>query len=370
MKQFSLFFFLLCIFFASCRNLETISASTEVPTDIPIKSNLMDSAKEMQVIPQEYVQKIGEYPKLISPDGEKIALKFPVMDVNEQSSFVLPVLSTNEKGAVDNIKIQLDRVSTLYSFDSWSPDSTAFAGIYYDAKKFNGAETCCGEAIAITNIDNGMAQTFIYSWGWNGAAFVSWSGNSSKLSVTFPIEHNTLIIDRYGNLLRTLYTGERAFFWAGNLLYYTARKGDQIELHTLDLDTQKSNLIFANLGGLYYIAHNEKLSEILLTVVERISKQSGTFSTVNRFYILDINNQSIEKIETSNSKEMSVYPWASSPSQDYVAMKGDDGSLWIFDWPTHKFKDYGQIKELFGWYAKIDGFLVSSLDGKQKIIVP
>jgi hypothetical protein len=373
MKKYLPFLLSLCILVSGCSNSKAIptaiAASTEIPVTHPASStNLVESAKETQIIPQEYLSELGKYPNLISLGGKKIALKFPVMEVNKRSSFVLPVLSTNEKMAVNNLEIQLDRAATLYYFDSWSPDSTAFAGIYYDAKKFNGAETCCGEAIAITSIDSGKAQTFTYSWGWNEAAIVSWSTDGSKVSVTFVLEHNTLIIDRHGNLLQTLNAGEKAFFWYGDLLYYTVRKEDKEELHAINLNTQESQLLLSDLGNLYYVAHNKDSSEIFLT--ERVRKQSNTDLPISKFYIFNIEGKSIENIETPNRKEVLVFPWASSPMQDYVAMVGYDGSLWILNWSTHKLKEYGQIKNLLGWYTNIGGFLVTTLDGKQKIIIP
>jgi hypothetical protein len=360
---------LACTVFYGCSNLESTRTATVIKatTSAPILS-LVDTAETVQILPQEYVNELGKYPKLISPNGEKIAIKFPIMEVNKQTFLVFPIISINAKNAATNNKIQLDRTSTLYSFDSWSPDNTAFAGIFYDVKKFNGAETCCGEAIAVTNIVDEKAQTFIYSWNWNEASIISWSNDSSKIGITFPFEHNAMIIDRYGNLIKTLNSGEKIFFWSENLLYFTAKKGGKVELHTLDWNTQKSDLVLDDLNNLYYVAHNDELGQILLT--ERIRKQNDTLSIMNNFYVLDTSSRAIEKIATPNSKETSVFPWVSSLSQDYVALKGEDNSLWIFDWSIHKLKDYGQIKDLFGWFENANGFLITSLNGEQKIIKP
>lgn len=354
----------------------TISTTTETPTSIPVMESEISSvaaAKIVEILPEEYVELLGQYPLLISPDGEKVALKFPVFEINEQTWLSVPMISLTSTSKADSLDIQLDRTHTYYYFYSWAPDSTGFVGGFYDADKFSGGDYCCGEAIAITNLIEGEAKTSIYSWKWNYANRILWSDDSSMLSVTFfNDEYNTLIIDRHGKLIRTLNTGEKAAFWSKNILYYTTQSVGKVELRSLDLNTQESRLIIDDFGKFYYVAQNEKLNEILLTEVK--SKEGNGYWAKNFFYALDLNTGTIKEIITPNTSMNRINAWRPSPSQDYVALNNtvyqEKDRLWILDWKTYEIKDYGEIEHLFGWYENIDGFLITSLDGKQRIIKP
>jgi hypothetical protein len=384
MKQVFIFLILLSAISSSCNTPKFNTTPTDIPT-VTTKptdtftpttvTSLVDTAETVKLLPEEYINELGIRFHLISPDGEKIALKFPVQEqeINEQALTFVPVMSITNKELVNNYEIQLDRTHTYYYFDTWSPDSTAFVGSFFNADKLSGSELCCGEGIAITNIIDRKAQTSIYSWDWNYANRILWSNDSSMLSVTFfPDEYTTLIIDRYGELMKTLSAGEKAAFWSKNILYYTTKNGNQTELRALDFDTQETISILDDFRNIYYIAQNEKLGEVLLA--ETINQENNIYSATKNFYILDINSKTIKQIDTPSPNIIWAYPSTSSLSQEYVALSvsstWEESYLWLFDWKTYGFKEYGRIKDLFGWYENIDGFLITSLDGKQRIIKP
>ena len=382
MKKVFFFLVLLSISSYSCSSTKSIATHTAIPTatqiPIPISpalptKSLVDTRKVVEILPDEYIDQLGDYPFLISPDGRKIALKFPTFDKNELGLLSVDILPLHSDEGKKIVEIQLDRASTYYYMNSWAPDSTGFVGGFFDADKLSGSEFCCGEAVAITNFINGEARTSIYSWDWNSANRILWSNDSSMLSITFfADEYKTLIIDRYGTLIRALEKGENAAFWSRNILYYTIQKEDKVELRSLDFDTQESKLVVNNFGKMYFVGENKKLSQVLLT--ETISKEDDTYSPINIFYILDLNTNIIQEIITPNVKIAQANSWASSPSQEFIALKvyvdWKEDRLWIFNWKTYEIKDYGQIRDLFGWYKNTNGFLVTSMDNEQKIIKP
>jgi len=377
MKRFSLLI-LLSIALSGCSSPQpfttpisfpiTATKSFITPTTTAISP--VDNAEIIEFLPNKYVELLGDYPSLISPNGKEIALELPSLEINEQASTLMPLIPIKNKEFANNLEIQLDRAHTYYYFDSWSPDSTAFVGVFYDADKFSGGDFCCGEAITITNLQEGKAKTSIYSWDWNFATSIRWSNDSSMVSVNFSTDkYPTLVIDRYGKLITTLSTGEKAAFWSRDILYYTIQKEGKVELQSVDFDTHESNLVIDDIGEKHFVAQNEKSNEILLTeVIGDIN------SATNIFYILDLDTKTITEITNPNVSTARAWHWASSPSHEFVAIsvyaKWEENNLRIFDWKKHEIMDYGRIKHLYGWYENINGFLVTSLDGKQKIIKP
>jgi hypothetical protein len=372
-KYILLFLILSSILVFSCSNSESapiVTASLEaiqVPVAIitPTALSRVEQSETVEILPKEHIDQLGLYPFLISPDGKKIALDIPFFHINEQASLLIHLYPLISNESVNIIEVQLDRASTYYYVDSWSPDSTAFAGGFYDASLYSGGEWCCGEGIAITDVTNGKAQTSIYSWNWNYANRISWSDDSSMLSIDFYTDkYDTVIVDRQGALVKTLNKGEKTAFWLGNILYFTAKKDDKIELRSWDFDTQESNLISDDFGYKSFIAKHKETNEVLLKDDHANPK----------FYILDLNKKSSSKIASPNPEITWAYPTMSSPSEEYVAlrvtMEWEENSLWIYDWTMHEFEEYGRINDLFGWYENIDGFLVTSLEGNQKIIRP
>ena len=290
------------------------------------------------------------------------------MPYKEQDVFTLQILNTRNDTQVENIEIQLDIPFTFYYVTDWAPDEKSFAAIFYDHNYFNGSETCCGEAIAITSLDGEKAETHIYHWGWNHSSQLTWSEDSSMLSVSFSGDHTPLIFTKSGELIETFPQTTNPLFWSGNDLYITEHKGEKLQLRLYDFDSQRSNLIFDDVKGTRYVSYNSIRNQILLT--EYTPTQGSRFTKPNRFHIIDMNTVTTREISLPQSNEMLSYHWSTSPSQDFVAFQGIGGSLWMFNWNTYSFEYYGQIKDLFGWYENTDGFLVTSLDGQQKIIKP
>ena len=376
MKHTSLLAISLLFILSACSSLQPIPTftptivslptSVHTPTIPPVPTiSTVDAATSVQFFPQVYTEDIISH-SLISPSGEKIILDHSYvngMPYKEKSSFTLPIFGTGNDPQVRNVEIQLDIPSTFYYVKAWAPDEKAFAAIFYDYKYFNGSETCCGEAIAITNLEGEKAETYTYHWGWNHSSQLTWSEDSSMLSVNFSGDYTPLIFNKSGELVKTFPQTTTPLFWSKNNLYFTEKKDDKIQLRWYDFDTQTSNLIADDVKGATYVSHNNMQGQILFTEYT----PTGGFSAENKFYVTTFSSGFSKGLLPIN---LLTYRWTTSPTQDFVAFQGRDGSLWILTWGTWKFQYYGQIKNLFGWYKNTDGFLVTSLDGKQKIIKP
>lgn len=342
--------------------------STRTPIIFPTPTvNAVDAAKPVQFFPQGYPEDIISR-SLISPSGERIILDTNYnngMPYKTQTSFTLPIFSTGSDPQMRNVEIHLDIPSTFYFVTDWAPNEKAFAATFYDYKYFNGSETCCGEAIAITNLEGERAETYTYHWGWNHSSKLAWSEDSSMLSVSFSGDHTPLIFNKSGELVKTFPQTTAPLFWLKNRLYFTEKKDDKTELRWYDFDTQTSNLIADDVKGTTYVSHSNVEGQILFT--EYIPTEGDGFSMENKFYVTTFMSGASKGPLPIN---LLSYRWTTSPAQDFVAFQGTDGSLWILTWSTWKLQYYGQIKDLLGWYKNTDGFLVTSLDGQQKIIKP
>lgn len=370
-----LIFILVLIFSSGCGNLSSATTPSVAPTTFASTStttlSLVDAAKPVQIIPQTYIEDISLQPELISPSGKEIIVDNNLvngMPYKAQNIFTLPITTIDGEIQARNVKIQLDIPSTIYFVKAWAPDEKAFAAIFYDKEYFNGSETCCGEAIAITDLNDGNAKTFTYHWGWNHTSQLMWSEDSSKLSVDFSGDYTPLVFDKNGELIKTFPQNSSLLFWSENRLFYTEKKNGNVRLFEYNFGSQESNLILDNVTGSKHVSHNNESSQILLT--EYVTGHGDKYSKINEFYVIDTNAKSAEKISLPKSTEILSYRWATSVSQDFVALKGMDNSLWIFNWNNHTFNYYGRIKDLLGWFKNTDGFLIYSLDGKQKIIKP
>lgn len=375
MKQKLLILILISILSFGCSNLRSIRTSSTDLTTIPSTStptlSLVDAAKSVQLFPQTYIEDITSYPKWISPSGEKIIIDNDLvngMHYREKDLFTVSILETGTKPQLNDVEVQLDIPSTIYFIQSWATDEKAFAAIYYDVKYFNGSETCCGEAIAITNLNDENATTFTYHWGWNHTSQLIWSEDSSKVSVDFLGDHTPLVFNRNGELIKTFPQSSSPLFWSKDILYLIEKKDEVIQLNTYDFNSQESNLIMDDIIGYRYISHNRQKNQILVT--KYVSAQIDTYEQINKFYVVDINQKSVEEVFLPETREVWSFHSAVSPKQDFVALKGKDKSMWIFNWNTYTFKYYGQIEDLFGWYKNTDGFLVTSLNNEQKIVKP
>jgi hypothetical protein len=365
MKNIFLFLILSSLFSSSCSNLDL----TAIPTPIP---SSVDTGNSVQIIPQVYyMEEIGLHPELLSPSGEEIIVDNNLvngMPYKAQNFFTLSVTKIDGKTQARNVKIQLDIPSTIYSVKAWAPDEKAFAAIFYDKEYFNGSETCCGEAIAITNLSGEDAKTFTYHWRWNHTSQLMWSEDSSKLSVDFSGDYTPLVFNKNGELIKTLPQNSSPLFWSKDILYFVEKQVEDVQLHAYDFNSQESNLIMNNIMGYRYISYNNQKNQILLT--KYIPAQSDTYEQINKFYIIDLKQKSVEEVILPEAKEVWSVRWVASPNQDFVALKGMDKNLWIFNWNTYMFQNYGQIKDLFGWYKNTNGFLVTSVNGEQKILEP
>lgn len=368
MKRLITLSILVLIYSSSCISVPVIITQTAIPTKKTIPSHtstptrfLVDSAEVVELLPQEYVDELYIRSNLIAPDGEKISLKFPREIINEEPLTQIQLFSTENKKIMNDFEIILDRAPTFYYFDSWSPDSMSFVGGYYNIDRYSGSELCCGEAIAITNLSKNMPQTFLYSWEWIEGTHINWSSDSSKLSLSFPHQNKILIVDSFGNLLETINQKGNVVFWSKNNLYFTSTSDGKTKLQELNLDTRKTDILLEISGYIYYIAHNEKLGQIILS---KTTYGKG----FNEIIILDIETKTIKNVTFQNIDFSSINKKAFN--QEYIALHYENGDLWVFFWDTQETKYYGQVKYLFDWYEKINGFLIVSLDNQQKVIRP
>ena len=329
---------------------------------------LVDNAELVQIIPQAYMEHVSRNPALISSSGEKIIIdNNPIMGMyyKEEKLFSLNLV---QKEQVSNLEIQLDTPSTFYSVSAWAPDERAFAAIFIKRESFNGSDNCCGEAIAITDLNDGNSKTFTYHWGWNHTTRLLWSEDSSKVIADFLGDHTPLVFNRNSELIKAFPQDSSPLFWSKDILYLAEKKDEVVQLYSYDFNSQESNLIMDDIIGYSYISHNHQKNQILMTKYE--SAQIDTYEQINKFYIVDINQKSVEEALLPEAREVWSFHWAISPNQDFVALKGRDNSMWIFNWTTYTFKYYGQIEDLFGWFKNTNGFLVTSLNSEQKIVKP
>jgi hypothetical protein len=345
--------------------------SSVIPTFTPRSASKVDSAETVDILPLEYIEKLATFPYLIAPDGQKFLIDTQAFDSIEQPPSLVSIFSINTK-EITTFEIPRDRTSTIYYPNSWAPDSTAFAGVFFDSTKWNGADWCCGAGVAITDISSGKVETSIYSWDWNHGTKALWSDDSSMLCIPFLTGmYSALVLSRDGELLKTLEEGQYPQFWLGTKLYFTTRQDNRIELRNWDPETEKSNLIVDDLDGKYFVAKNAGLNQTLwaMSVGNNEGQQNST-----AFYVLDLNLKTFRQVVAANPEINKAYSGVSSPSQEYVAFEiskeSQENSLWVFDWKSHELNNYGQISDLLGWYENMDGFLVTSIEGEQKIVKP
>lgn len=377
MKRPLLFLVLLSIFSSSCSNLEIIETPSVVPTiektstatsltSTATPSNLVDIAETIQILPQEYIENNRVFPSFVSPDGKYIIVGFSNFGYDKESSSAHPTITIMHKSQLIESQFQVNTSPFFYRFLSWSPNSSAFAGVIADVEVSAGSDACCGKEIVIIKVVNGDIKTSVYRWEWFDSPNISWSPDGEKMAIGFPRENKVHIVDRDGNLLQSFNTEKLVLFWANDLLFFVDKGFNPKGLYAFDLSTQVFDSIIDDLNNKSYLLHNNMFNQVFLT------EPDARFPSVTsrKYYILDVETKVIKEIKAPDSKDLELTNWVSSPAKDFVALKYKENSLWIFNWHTYEFKYYGQIKDLFGWYKNNDGFLVTTLDGEQKIIKP
>jgi len=382
MKRIIPILILFSILFSACGSSQVVpstikpsSTNTSVPTlSEPTPTlTLVDSAENWETIkpletdlPNDVTiyngRTIGQWydGRTISPDGQWIVTNYDSIPPTNSNKIIS--ISNPEK-AIDFTYSIPSPTPQAYTFDSWSPDSTGFVGIYYGPTT-SGLDYCCGQAIEISNFSNGKSQSYIYTWGWYEKPDIYWSWDSSKIGLAFR-DKGFWILDRQANLIKRIPLNDiSSLIWSKNSIYattytQTAQHHYKYILYKVNFDNNSAEQLYGFDGNVDLIGYDENLDQLLILITVSYP--------LKKLLLFDlIKNETVKEIDLLSE----IYNLITSSSLQHIAISTMDGSLWIFDFTKQSLKYYGKIANLLGWFSNINGFLVTTKNGDFKIIKP
>lgn len=304
--------------------------------------------------------------QVISPNGQWIIEKY----------YADPKTKLNKIISIDNPNLSLNITYDLpeptpygYSFESWAPNSTGLAAMYFGPTT-SGWDYCCGQSIVVSNINNGEIESHLFSWGWFEKPNVYWSSDSSNIGLAFR-DKGFWILDRQGNLIRKVPLNDiTSLIWLEDNIYainYTRNQqdmGDDCNLYKVNPNSDSIDQIYTFKQGVHVFGFDKNSNQLL----------AASYYPQLKLVLFNLATKEIKEIDFPDKASYFI----SSPSMQFMAIYTGDHGLWIFDLAKQSFQYYGKIAKdeygkpnsILGWFSNINGFLVIAQNSDPKIVRP
>ncbi len=316
---------------------------------------------------------LGSLSVLLSPNDEWVISHYYLETKTAQT---LDVISTSDPKKVLGIPLEknlgLVRLTVPngivddLEISSWSPDSTAFA-----ATGSNGGYPKSCNFVAIIALDsNGSFRQSTYDWQQDtNCPGITWSPDGSEIALK--LDDSLRIINRDGQLIHQMdwmvnkgdlvWTQTGIFVFSANTL---AREDPATQLYLIDPTTMTKRLIYS------YDQYSDSSPTIVGWAMDSHFMLFYDRTHAKLFLFDSQSHQITQRLPLANLGAAShQYP---SPYAGLVITNTADDSthLVVFDWSSQTLRDYGQVRQLIGWYPPLNGFLVVMPDNQYVVLIP
>ena len=254
---------------------------------------------------------------------------------------------------------ELDNIGKYLYTNSWSPNKKMVA--------ISGSEAlgkCAEDRVGILNVKdtNEKATIFNLPDDDKGCLGAAWSPDSSYVAIYNGKNQIVYILDITSRLVRKIEFGGHNHInviWTAKGLIVDAYNGviDEIRMYPSPLDSEIYKVLFKDYSGIVW-ANSESGDALLVNRQGELKTLNSTTQEVTE----------IDRLKGSISGEAreSIPPrWIGFIAYPLPSTKIEDRHLYVFDWDTNQFKDFGKAVFLFGWSSDMKGFIVVKDDLKK-----